>query len=175
MALMLLAALKGPDRHLKSLQALSNEVQETVAQLSLNQDRLNTELKPRFVESKSISLSERPYGGVFPFHNDLSGVANLSVVRALFKAGSKTRGHYHRRSQEAYYAEKGSAEVIIWHKDEELKSTYKLNPGDYLLVPEYYFHDVHVISSDDFECLVIATPPFQLWDQFFDESHSLVD
>jgi mannose-6-phosphate isomerase-like protein (cupin superfamily) len=113
-------------------------------------------------------VSERPYGGVFPFHNELSSVANLSVVRAWFRPESQTRGHYHRRSQESYYAEKGAANILIWHKDtpDEVQ-TFSMQPGDYLLVPENYFHDVHVTSSEDFECLVIATPPFMLWDQFF--------
>ncbi|HEU4966844.1 MAG TPA: NAD(P)-dependent oxidoreductase [Candidatus Saccharimonadales bacterium] len=170
MSLMLLAALKGPEGTAAGLQPLGLDIQEHVASVELRSNKRHGTFEPRYVKTKQLDLKERPYGGVFPFHNDLSHIANHSVARAWFKAGSKTRGHYHRRSQEAYYAEKGGANIILWHKDSpEQKTTHTVEPGDYLLVPENYFHDVLVTSKDDFECLIIATPPFHPWDQFFNK------
>ena len=171
MSLMLLAILKRPASIRSGIQALDFDIQEHIAQLSLRYDKPLDGFEPKYVKTRQLSVSERPYGGVFPFHNELSHTANLSVVRAWFKANTKTRGHYHKRSQEAYYAEKGIADIILWHADRPAaKVTYAVEPGDYLLVPENYFHDVKVTSKEDFECLVIATPPFQIWDQFFDET-----
>lgn len=174
MSLLLLAALHGPSSPTPGLQALSFDIQEQVALLAVKQGKEAT-FEPRYVKTRQLGILDRPYGGVFPFHNDLSHVANHSVARAWFKAGTKTRGHYHRRTQEAYYAENGAADIILWHVDTpDNKVTHKVGPGDYLLVPENYFHDVVVTSDDDFECLVIATPPFQVWDQFFNKEEANV-
>lgn len=169
MSLMLLAALYGPSSRIPGIQDLSFDIQERIALLALNQGKLqNNTFEPRYIKTRRIEVIERPYGGVFPFHNDLGDAAHHSVARAWFKVGTKTRGHYHRRSQEAYYTENGTADIVLWRIDTpDSKITYKMEPGDYLLVPENYFHDVIVTSNMDFECLVIATPPFQVWDQFF--------
>lgn len=173
MSLMLLAALHGPSSPTPGIQALSFDIQEDVALLTIRHDRFGT-FEPRYVKTRQLDVTERPYGGVFPFHNDLSHIANHSVARAWFKTGTKTRGHYHRRTQEAYYAESGTADIILWHRDSpEQKVTHKIEPGDYLLVPENYFHDVVVTSDEDFECLVIATPPFHIWDQFFNKEEAV--
>jgi adenosylhomocysteinase len=168
MALLLAAVLEGPKGRDPGLQALTPEVQEEVARIMLEPDGVQP-FEPRYVQSHGLAVSERPYGSVAPFHNELSSDANVSVVRAWFRAGSKTRGHYHRRSQEAYYTEQGEAEISLWPADGSgVVKKYPMRPGDYLLVPEGYFHDVRVTSDEDFSCLVIATPPFQLWDQFFE-------
>jgi adenosylhomocysteinase len=167
MAMLLLASITGSHTSKPGLQALGSEIQETVAQLILDGEN-KKQFQPRYVESGILSISERPYGGVFIFHDELSRDANMSVIRAWFKAGSETRGHYHLRSQEAFYVERGTADLILWpRKDESAKEVFRMKPGDYLLIPEGYFHDVKVTSAEDFECLVISTPPFQLWDQFF--------
>lgn len=175
MSLMLLAVLHGPIANIVGIQALGFDIQEQVAQLAINRDKPSSPFEPRYVKTRQLDVLGRPYGGVFPFHNDLSHVANHSVARAWFKPGTKTRGHYHRRTQEAYYAESGAADIILWHRDSpKQKITHKIEPGDYLFVPENYFHDVVVTSEDDFECLVIAAPPFQIWDQFFTKEETIV-
>lgn len=168
MSLMLLAALHGPTTKNAGVQALSFDIQEQIAQMSIDCSKPTSSFEPRYVKTRQLNVIERPYGGVFSFHNDLNNVANHSVARAWFKPGTKTRGHYHRHTQEAYYAESGSANIILWHKNNpEQKITHQIEPGDYLFVPENYFHRVVVTSDDDFKCLVITTPPFQIWDQFF--------
>jgi len=174
MSLLLLAAITGPNSKKPGLQPLSFEIQECVAQDFLRKDKPARSFSPTYVKTRDLAVSERPYGGVFPFHNELSQIANLSVVRAWFKAETKTRGHYHRRSQESYYVEHGTADILIWpaNNPEDIK-TFSMLPGDYLIVPENYFHDVHVTSKEDFECLVIATPPFVIWDQFFNQEKEL--
>lgn len=168
MSLLLLAAITGPNSKKPGLQSLSFEIQECVAQSFLRKDKPARGFSPTHIKTRDLAVSERPYGGVFPFHNELSQVANLSVVRAWFKAETKTLGHYHRRSQESYYVEHGAANILTWPADNpEDVRTFSMLPGDYLIVPENYFHDVHVTSREDFECLVIAAPPFAIWDQFF--------
>jgi S-adenosylhomocysteine hydrolase/mannose-6-phosphate isomerase-like protein (cupin superfamily) len=170
MSLLLLAIATGPSSKKSGLQPLSFEIQECVAQNFLRKNTSDRSFKPTHVKTRDLAMSERPYGGVFPFHNDLSHIANLSVARAWFKAGTKTRGHYHRRTQESYYVEYGTADIVIWHVNTpEDVTTFSMVPGDYLIVPENYFHDVGVTSKEDFECLVIATPPFVIWDQFFNK------
>lgn len=175
MALLLLAAITGPTTKGEAgLQDLSPEIQECVAQAFLSQHNPARTFKPTFVHTRHISVIDKPYGGIFPFHNQLNQAAHMSIARAWFKPGAKTRGHYHRQSQESYYVEKGTADIVLWHADSPTSiRTYSMRPGDYLIVPENYFHDVTVTSDEDFVCLVMATPPFCTWDQFFtaDKEH----
>jgi adenosylhomocysteinase len=174
MAMLLLAALHGPKKGEAGIQPLDLEIQEQIAQAMLDLES-KSDFGPRYVKSRTLDVIDRPYGGVFAFHDELNIDANVAVIRAWFKAGSKTRGHYHRRTQEAYYVEKGNAELVLWHRDNLAgKTTYSMCEGDYLLIPENYFHDILVTSTDDFECLVIATPPFEAWDQFFISSNDTV-
>jgi S-adenosylhomocysteine hydrolase/mannose-6-phosphate isomerase-like protein (cupin superfamily) len=174
MSLLLLAALQGPESPEPGLQPLDAEIQECVAQTFLRQHHSDRFFEPRHIRTEAIEVREKPYGGIFPFHNELNDIANLSVARAWFKPATKTRGHYHQRSQESYFAEKGSATILLWPAgDSEKVSTYAMQPGDYLIVPENYYHDVQVTSDEDFECLVIATPPFTVWDQFFNKEMEL--
>jgi S-adenosylhomocysteine hydrolase/quercetin dioxygenase-like cupin family protein len=168
MTLLLLGALSGPPSKKPGVYPLSFAIQEHVAETVLRHNQPAKTFAPAYVKTHDVGSISKPYGGIYPFHNELSDIVNLSVARAWFKGGSKTRGHYHRRSQEAFYVEKGQANIILWPAGEaHTKTTYAMVPGDYLLIPENYFHDVQVTSGDDFECLVIATPPFMMWDQFF--------
>jgi S-adenosylhomocysteine hydrolase/mannose-6-phosphate isomerase-like protein (cupin superfamily) len=168
MALLFLAALKGPKHRRAGLQSLDMDLQETVAESLLGLSRRLKLAEPIFVKGGSGEVITKPYGGIAPFHNELNHMASLSVARVWFEPGTKTRGHYHRHTQESYYAEEGSADIILWPQGSPAqKTTYKVAKGDYLLVPEGYFHDVRVTSQKDFVCLVIATPPFVAWDQFF--------
>lgn len=171
MAMLFLASLDGPSGYQKGIQPLSSDIQEHIAASYVQLEDPNV-FEPTYVRTEEIDLSERPYGGIFPFHNHLNDRAHFAVVRAWFTAGSKTRGHYHLRSQEAYYAIKGQAKIMTWRHDQPdaVRQTHDMRPGDYLLVPEGYFHDVIVDEcSEDFETLVISSPPFQIWDQFFEE------
>ena len=169
MSLLFLAVLQGPATKKHGLQALNFDIQELVAETYLQDIQPLRAFEPRYVKTHgALQGIDKPYGGIMPFHNDLNNVAHTSVARAWFRTGTKTRGHYHRRSQEAFYAEKGKADIILWPSDRpDNRVIFSMQTGDYLLVPENYFHDVVVTSKDDFECLVIASPPFDAWDQFF--------
>lgn len=170
MALLLLATVNGPTVNQPGLQPLRSEIQECVAQVFMHRMNPSRTFEPTFVKTKSLDVSDKPYGGILPFHNELNHKANISVARAWFKPQSKTRGHYHRRSQESYYVEKGTANILTWHVNTPTNiRTFLMSPGDYLIVPENYFHDVIVTSNENFECLVIASPPFLAWDQFFNK------
>lgn len=169
MGLLLIALITGPVQDRSGLQPLSTEHEEYLAGLCIDTASL-VDRSPRYVKSSEISLQARPYGGIFPFHNDINTWSNFAVVRAWFKKGEKTRGHFHLRSQEAYFIESGQCEIITWHYTETKRSTHIMGGGDYLLIPEGYFHDVIVTSKEDLRALVISSPPFEVWDQFFNES-----
>lgn len=169
MSLLLCAALSGPIDDQPGLQPLSFDIQEKIAEEFLRINRTDQTFEPHKVKTRSgLTPKLRPYGGILPFHNELEG-AHTSVARVWFSAGTKTRGHYHRNAQEAYYVEKGQAKIIVWpaHDSSVSPTVIAMQPGDYLLVPENYYHDVKVGSTEDFECLVISSPPFDTWDQFF--------
>ena len=166
MALLMLAVVNGPTDNQKSLQPLSQDIQEIIAEHLMETNK--TPLPPTLVHTRNLETITKPYGTLTPFHNEMSLQANISVARVIFKAGSNTRGHNHLRTQESYYAEGGSARIILWSTSKQTdRSEHILNAGDYLLVPEHYYHDVQVIGKISFECLVIASPPFDVWDQFF--------
>ena len=64
--------------------------------------------------------------------------------------------------------EKGTADIVTWdpkNPDDEIR--FEVKPGDYLTIPKGRAHRVFVTSKKDFECIVIASPPFSFWDQFF--------
>lgn len=166
MSMLYLALIKGPAGLSSGINPLPNNIQEFIARLLLKNNQ--NEIMPTYINSSSLIEQTRPYGGVSPFHNEINDVANFSIVKARFRNGSKTLGHYHKRSQEAYYGLSGEADIITWHKDGiDNKISFNIKKGEYLLIPEDYFHDVVVKSIEDFECLVIASPPFVIWDQFF--------
>lgn len=168
MALLLLALLYGPNQNTPGLQALSNKIQETIAEIAINSDTNVSELEPTYIKSKQLKKTTKPYGGIYPFHNELGSLAKFSVARVIFQPAAKTRGHYHKQTQESYFVMSGTANILVWSADGRSDvQTWRMEAGDYLLVPEKYFHDVKVTSKENFECLVIASPPFQPWDQFF--------
>lgn len=168
MTMLLLAALSGPTKKGNGIQPLSLEIQEHVAQTALLIDRPSRTFSPVHIKTHSLDSIEKPYGEIRPFHNHLSEVANTSVARVRYRGGDKTRGHYHNRSEEAFYVESGTAKVDIWPvSNPGDRVTYNLEAGDYLLVPKKYFHDVSATSKEDFVCLVISSSPFSHWDQFF--------
>ncbi len=174
MSLLLLALLHGPDKNIPGLHQLSNEIQETIAELALTSGSKDSRLEPTYIKSKQLKKTTKAYGAVYPFHNELGNLANFSLARVVFHPESKTRGHYHKLTQEAYLVESGTADVSIWASDGrgEVKS-FAMKAGDYLLVPEDYFHDVRVTSKANFTCLVIASPSFSSWDQFFKEQKEI--
>jgi S-adenosylhomocysteine hydrolase/uncharacterized RmlC-like cupin family protein len=174
MALLLLALLHGPSQKTPGLQVLSNEIQETVAEIAINSETDVSELAPTYIKSKELKKTKKPYGGIYPFHNELGNLAKFSVARAIFQPAAKTRGHCHKQTQESYFVISGAANILVWSADGRSDvRTYAVESGDYLLVPENYFHDVQVTSKANFECLVIASPPFQPWDQFFNNQEEV--
>lgn len=167
MALLLTAIVHGPTTRLPGLQHLPMQQQELVADIALDQLEHNLDT-PIHINTEDLPSIIKPYGGITPFHNELGEAAKLSAARAWFAPASKTRGHYHAITQEAYYVESGRADIILSRKDNSTKpKTYHMKTGDYLLVPEDYFHDVQVTSKTKFVCLVFSAPSFSQWDQFF--------
>ncbi len=47
------------------------------------------------------------------------------------------------------------------------KTISSVKIGDYLSIPKGIAHKIIVTSQEKFSCLVIASPAFSFWDQFF--------
>ena len=108
----------------------------------------------------------RPWGGLRRFGPDYLG--SFSVAKATFKPGTATDGHYHLMSDEAYVVLGGTAVIMTWDpNDPSATSGFAVGGGDYLMIPCGTAHKVFVTSADDFVCLIVASPPFSPWDQFF--------
>ncbi len=167
MTMMALAVFDGYPESDDLICDLSPKIEDFVAKLLLAEMEDNS-VEPILVDFKDKEKLEKPYGDIVPFHNEINDFAHFSVVKARFEYGSKTKGHYHKRSQEAYFGLTGSAKIVMWHKDgQKLKKEVIITKDKYVFIPQNYFHDVVVTSKEDFECLVIASPPFMIWDQFF--------
>lgn len=165
---MLLAAIKAkPDTLHKSINNLDYSIETEVANLFKTNLKDKT-YSPVLMHSTDLELDERPYGGVVKFGLPSEHLSRFSLARAMFRPKSQTEGHYHSNSEEAYFIEQGTADMIVWHYLlPEEKAIYHLKVGDYLTIPTGFFHKVSVTSDEDFVCLVIASPPFSIWDQFF--------
>lgn len=117
---------------------------------------------------KSVDMADepRPWGELRRFGPDYPG--SFSVARATFKPGTATDGHYHLTSDEAYVVLGGTAVIMTWDpNDLSVTSDFAVSGGDYLMIPGGTAHKVFVTSADDFVCMIVASPPFSPWDQFF--------
>ena len=171
MSLMLLAALNKPTNNAPGLQPLASDIEEHVARLSLQHNKKSSPLTPAHIKTYQLPVHDQDYGGVFCFDDELQANAQLSMSRVWVKPDGHTEPHYYRHCQQVYYVEKGAAEVTVWSvSSPNLKQAYNLVPGDYLLIPENHFHEVHATSSQEFECLVVKTPHEEPWDRFLDAS-----
>ena len=67
--------------------------------------------------------------------------------------------------------ESGSADILVWNPkniDEECR-TYHVDVGNCLTIPHGMAHRVFADAIKGFTCVVVASPPFSFWDQFFPE------
>ena len=121
---------------------------------------------PHLHESGDMADEPRPWGELRRLGPGYPG--SFSVARATFKPGTATDGHYHLASDEAYVVLGGTAVIMTWDPgDPSVTSDFAVGAGDYLVVPSGTAHKVFVTSADDFVCLIVASPPFSPWDQFF--------
>ncbi|MBI4433671.1 cupin domain-containing protein [Candidatus Uhrbacteria bacterium] len=166
-ALMLLAAIRADGRTLpRAILPLDSSVSDAVAQY-YNQPDVRTHV-PQHIRAADLVADERPYGSVIKFGLPGELLERFSLARAVFRPNSSTEGHYHLVSEEAYMVEQGVAEMTLWHRERPGERTVVvLRAGDYCTIPREYVHHVRVTSAEDFVCLVIASPPFSFWDQFF--------
>ena len=128
-------------------------------------------VKPSHIKYDDLVDEDRPWGKLTRFfsHGTGANLSKFSVVRASFGRGTSTDGHYHAVSEEAYLVESGTADISTWDpkNPDAAHKTFNLNPGDYLSIPRGHAHRVFAGSVENFVCLVIASPPFSFWDQFF--------
>lgn len=170
-SLMLLSAIHMQGRTL-GVHPVDDAVEQEVAELA---DDIPPAIKPLLIKATERGVDVRPYGGVEKFGIPGEVSRNFSLVRAFFRPGSQTIGHYHLMTEEAYYIENGSAMMTMWHyNNPNQRQGYPLAAGDYLIVPAGFVHHVEVTSVTDFVCLVIASPPFSFWDQFFLECNNVI-
>jgi adenosylhomocysteinase len=173
LSLMLLAAIRtNPDTLTRAIHPLDPNISADVARYYNPQERpIHV---PMHLCAQDVQVDERPYGGVAKFGMPGQSLEHFSLARAVFRPGSVTEGHYHLVAEEAYYVESGTADLTLWHREHPVgQRVFHLRPGDYLTVPREYIHHVHVTSDNDFICLVIASPPFSFWDQFFPDGKVL--
>lgn len=166
-ALMLLAAIKTLPTQLKpSIVPVGQDIETEIAQLANGDNEVDP--VPALTRASELALEPRPYGQLGKIDAVGLSLRNSSLVRVSFRPGSETRGHYHLRSEEIYCVEKGSATISLWpHSDKSDPLVYTVHAGDCVTIPPGYVHHVLVTSEVDFVCLVFASPPFALWDQFF--------
>ena len=128
-------------------------------------------VKVNHIKNEDLVGEYRPWGSLTRFlsHGMYVNLTRFSMVRASFKQGTRTDGHYHAVSEEAYFVESGTANISTWDpkNPDTTHQTFSLNPGDYLSIPRGLAHRVFAGSEEKFICLVIASPPFSFWDQFF--------
>jgi adenosylhomocysteinase len=169
-AMMLLAGIRGcPLGAAPMIIRLDNLIEQEVAELAeLAGTRSAKKREPRLIHGSELRLDARPYGGVKKVGIPGEHLDGFSLAWAVFHPGEATEGHHHLITEEAYVVEHGMATMTLWHySSPEKKCSYGLQPGDVVTIPREYVHHVQVTSDDDFICLVIASPPFSLWDQFF--------
>ena len=129
------------------------------------------DVKLNHIKSAELVDEHRPWGKLTRFFSYENG-ANLdrfSIVRASFEQNTSTDGHYHAVSEEAYFVESGTEDISTWDpkNPDATHRVFNLNPGDYLSIPKGRAHRVFAGAMEKFVCLVIASPPFSFWDQFF--------
>ncbi|MBC7979895.1 MAG: cupin domain-containing protein [Armatimonadetes bacterium] len=87
-------------------------------------------------------------------------VENQSLAEAFIPAGSSTRRHFHRRSEEFYYILSG---IGLMEMDGE---TREVGRGDAILIPCGAWHEIR--AQEDLVFLCCCAPPYQHGDTFFE-------
>ena len=161
-----------PEELSKGINRMDADIERHVSRLSERTAAAGTAATtapaslPRLHKSGDMTDEPRPWGGLRRFGPDYLG--SFSVAKATFKPGTATDGHYHLTSDEAYVVLGGTAVIVTWDpNDPSSTSGFAVGGGDYLMIPGGTAHKVFVTSADDFVCLVVASPPFSPWDQFF--------
>lgn len=164
-SLMVLAAVRSTPTE-RTMHALDVTIQKEVAEFA--ERLLPVRHIPAYLPAESLVPDTRPYGSVIKFGLPAQHLEHFSLARAVFRPGASTEGHYHLVSEEAYFIERGSATMTLWHyTTPHYKTEYHVTQGGYLTVPRGFVHHVQVTSDVDFVSLVVASPPFSFWDQYF--------
>lgn len=126
---------------------------------------------PNHIMEEDLIREGRPWGSLFRFvpPKGAPTLTRFSTARASFDPGSTTDGHYHAVSEEAYLVEEGSADIVVWDpKDANVgRQTHHVVAGSYLSIPRGMAHRVFADPIEGFVCVIVASPPFSFWDQFF--------
>lgn len=155
------------DRQLSnSIHRIDADVEKLVATTLVN-PKYNA--VPKHILGNDLVREARPWGSLFRFApaENAQTLDNFSMARAVFDPGSTTDGHYHAVSEEAYLVESGSADISVWDPKEVCIEQYHVVVGSYLAIPRGMAHRVFADPIDGFVCVIVASPPFSFWDQFF--------
>jgi mannose-6-phosphate isomerase-like protein (cupin superfamily) len=87
-------------------------------------------------------------------------VANQSLAEARVPAGSSTRRHRHKLTEEFYFIIEGSGTIEI---DGE---TRPVGPGDAILIPAGAMHTI--VASTDLRFLCCCAPPYSHEDTYLE-------
>jgi len=157
----------------RSIHRVDPDIERYVARICLSTGRDTA--TPRLLKTKDLVVESRPWGTLSRFASPLS---EFSTVRASFEPGANTEGHYHDCSAEMYLAESGTANILVWDPKYNSGSDgnsgsprkYSIEAGYCLPIPRGWAHCVSA-GPVGFTCIVIASPPFSFWDQFFPVAH----
>ena len=83
-------------------------------------------------------------------------IKSHSLAEVTIPPGGSSQAHYHRNSEETYFILSGTATLNI------NSQTYKLNPGEAILIEP---HDVHEISNDEGQDLIFLAVCVPAWHQ----------
>jgi mannose-6-phosphate isomerase-like protein (cupin superfamily) len=86
--------------------------------------------------------------------------SNQSLAEATVAAGSSTKAHYHRRSEELYLITAGRGRLRV--EDEERV----LAAGDCAVIPPGAVHEIHSLGPEDLVVVCSCSPPYSHADTF---------
>jgi mannose-6-phosphate isomerase-like protein (cupin superfamily) len=84
-----------------------------------------------------------------------------SLAEATVPAGTATRRHHHRESEEIYYLLEGRGTMELDGR------TAPVGPGDAILIPPGARHQITADTDADIRLLCCCAPPYRHEDTFF--------
>jgi mannose-6-phosphate isomerase-like protein (cupin superfamily) len=89
------------------------------------------------------------------------GARGQSLAEATLAAGSRTRRHYHARTEEMYVMLDGSGWMEVDGDERAVR------PGDAVLIPPNAWHQIRADADDELRFLCCCAPPYSDEDTLF--------
>jgi mannose-6-phosphate isomerase-like protein (cupin superfamily) len=92
----------------------------------------------------------------------LGGASEQSLAEATLAAGTRTRRHYHARTEEIYVMLEGSGRMEVAGDERDV------GPGDAILIPPRAWHEIEASAAGELRFLCCCAPPYSDADTFFE-------